>query len=88
MSQFVTWIVNGTEVFANQESISTGPWMAGSYDLEMIVTSYDGCIGTTLFPGVLVVQPTPVANFTYSPSPVTMFNTNVIFNTNADFALD
>ena len=80
ISEFVTWIVNGEEVFVNQETITSGEWMSGAYDLEMIVTSYDGCIATTLFPGALVSQATPIANFTYSPSPVTMFNTNVVFN--------
>jgi gliding motility-associated-like protein len=80
LSGIIDWTVNGTELFSNLESISTGPWMAGDYDLEMVVTSSDGCVGTAFFPGALVVQPVPVANFTYSPSPVTMFNTNVVFN--------
>lgn len=80
LSQFVTWTVNGEEVFVNQESIITGEWSAGYYDLNMVVTSYDGCVDSAYFQGALFSQPSPVANFTYSPSPATMFNTNVIFN--------
>jgi gliding motility-associated-like protein len=80
LSDGIVWVVNGTEVFVNQETITTEAYMAGSYDLEMTVTSPDGCITTTLFNGALVVAPTPVANFTYSPNPPTMFNTQVLFN--------
>jgi gliding motility-associated-like protein len=88
LSQFVTWTINGDQVFVNQETVSVGEFMAGSYDVNMVVTSFDGCVDSTFFPGALVVDPTPIANFTYSPSPVTMFNTNVLFNngsSGADF---
>ena len=76
----IIWTVNGTEVFVNQETIITQSYDAGSYDLEMTVISPDGCVGTALFNGALVVAPSPVANFTYSPNPPTMFNTQVLFN--------
>jgi gliding motility-associated-like protein len=76
----IIWTVNGTEVFVNQETITTQSYDAGSYDLELTVISPDGCVATSIFNGVLVVAPTPVANFTYSPNPPTMFNTQVLFN--------
>lgn len=76
----IVWTVNGTEVFVNQETITTQAYDAGSYDLELMIISPDGCIATSTFNGVLVVAPTPIANFTYSPNPPTMFNTQVLFN--------
>jgi len=76
----IVWTINGNEVFVNQETIITQSYDAGTYDLEMTVTSPNGCVGTAIFPGVLFVAPVPVANFTYSPNPPTMFNTEVLFN--------
>lgn len=76
----VTWLVNDEEVFVDQEIITTQSYDAGTYDLQMTVTSYEGCIVTTLFEDVLVVAPSPTAAFTFSPSPPTMFNTQVLFN--------
>lgn len=80
MTDEIIWTVNGTEVFVNQETIVTQPYDAGTYDLEMTVISPFGCVTTSFFPGVLFVAPKPVANFTYSPNPPTMFNTQVLFN--------
>ncbi len=76
----IIWTVNGTEVFTNQETIITQSYDAGSYDLELTIISPDGCAATNTFNGALVVAPAPVANFTYSPNPPTMFNTQVLFN--------
>lgn len=80
MSQYVTWIIDGNEFFVNQDVITTQAYMAGSYDVQMIVTSFDGCIDSATFNNALYVYPKPHAMFTYSPSPVTMFNTQVFFN--------
>ncbi len=80
LTDAIVWTINGTETFVNQETIITQAYNAGSYDLEMTVTSPDGCIGTAIFPAALYVAPTPVANFTFSPNPPTMFNTQVLFN--------
>ncbi|MCR9172759.1 MAG: gliding motility-associated C-terminal domain-containing protein [bacterium] len=76
----IIWTVNGSEVFVNQETIITQSYDAGSYDLEMTVTSPEGCVGSSLFPNALYVAPAPIANFTFSPNPPTMFNTQVLFN--------
>ncbi|MDB4516742.1 gliding motility-associated C-terminal domain-containing protein [Crocinitomicaceae bacterium] len=80
LSASIVWVVNGDEVFIDQETIITQSYNAGSYDLEMTVTSVDGCVTTTLFDDVLTVAPSPTAGFTFSPSPPTMFNTHVLFN--------
>lgn len=79
-SQSIVWVVNGVEVFVDQETITTEAYNAGTYDLEMTVTSPDGCITYSMFEDVLTVAPVPIAGFTYSPNPPTMFNTQVLFN--------
>lgn len=80
LTQSIVWVVNNDEVFVDQEVITTQSYMAGLYDLEMTVTSGDGCVGMALFEDALVVAPSPTAGFTFSPSPPTMFNTQVLFN--------
>lgn len=83
LTDAIVWTINRTEIFINQETIITQAYNAGSYDLEMTVTSPEGCVGTAIFPAALYVAPAPVANFTYSPNPPTMFNTQVLFNNNS-----
>ena len=46
----------------------------------------DGCIDSTTFTDTLVVMQTPVADFKWSPDPVTMFNTQVLFTEYALYA--
>jgi gliding motility-associated-like protein len=50
---------------------------AGMYNVQLIVESPNGCIDSTTFFNFLTVYPQPTANFTYSPNPVKMFNTEV-----------
>lgn len=80
LAQSVDWIVNNEEYFFNQNSIGSGPWMAGNYPIEIIVTSPAGCIGIAYIDNALHVDPIPNANFSFSPSPPQMFNTEVLFN--------
>lgn len=78
------WLVDGNQEFVNQNTIVTWDMYAGTYDLQLIITSTDGCIDSVTFTDLLVVDPLPVANFGYSPNPVMMFNTQVNF-TNLSF---
>ena len=52
---------------------------AGLYDVQLIVTTPDGCIDSTTFNSFLNVHPKPNADFRWSPDPITMFNTQVLF---------
>lgn len=79
-SETVSWIVNGDQFFGNTPIITTDTLYAGDYDVFMTVTSFEGCVGTLDSIGVLNVNPIPVANFSYSPYPILMFNPNVQFN--------
>lgn len=84
MSQYTYWLVNGEQEFVNQDTITTAEMWAGEYDLQLIVTSFEGCIDSLTFVELLSVDPKPVADFKYSPNPVLMFNTQVKF-TNYSF---
>lgn len=83
LAQSVTWIVNNDDVFIDQNSIYTGPWMAGNYPIQLIVTSPEGCVDSANFVNALHVDPIPTASFTFSPSPPQMFHTEVVFNNNS-----
>jgi gliding motility-associated-like protein len=73
------WLVDGNQEFFNQNTIVTWDFYAGDYDVQLIITSTDGCVDSTTFTDLLHVDPIPVANFGYSPNPVLMFNTQVNF---------
>ncbi len=84
MSQFTYWLVGGEQAFVNQDTITTAEMWAGEYDLQLIVTSFAGCIDSLTWIELLSVDPKPVADFKYTPNPVLMFNTQVKF-TNYSF---
>jgi gliding motility-associated-like protein len=75
----VYWEVSNGDIFVNADTVTTNMLSAGLYDVFMIVTSPDGCIDSTLFNNIINVNPLPIADFTYSPNPVLMFNTQVQF---------
>lgn len=79
MSEYSYWLVNGVDQYLNQDTITTSAFMAGQYDVQLIITSYEGCIDSTTFTELLNVDPKPIADFKYSPNPVLMFNTDVHF---------
>jgi gliding motility-associated-like protein len=78
------WLLGGEQEFVNQNTIVTWDMWAGNYDIDLVITSTDGCIDSANFPGILNVDPLPIANFGWSPNPVLMFNTQVSF-TNLSF---
>lgn len=78
------WLVDGDQEFIDQNTIVTWDLYAGNYDVQLIITSIDGCIDSTIFTDLLNVDPLPIANFGFSPNPVLMFNTQVNF-TNLSF---
>lgn len=77
MSQYIYWLVDGEQQFFNQDTIQTTELWGGQYDIQMIATSYEGCVDSLTFTNALHVEFSPVANFNFTPSPVTMFNTSV-----------
>lgn len=79
MNQYNYWLVGGNQQFLNQDTIVTDVLMEGLYDIQMLVTSFEGCVDSLTFDDVLNVRPKPTADFQHSPNPVTMFNTTVSF---------
>lgn len=79
MSQYNYWFVEPNMEFINQDTITTDTLMAGTYDIQMIITSFLGCVDSLTFEDALTVKGKPVANFLHSPNPVQMFNTDVYF---------
>lgn len=71
------WTISDGQQFTDQETITTASMDAGTYNVQLIVESPNGCIDSTTFFNFLTVYPKPIANFTYSPNPVKMFNTEV-----------
>ncbi|EPB65761.1 PKD domain protein [Ancylostoma ceylanicum] len=67
-SSTVSWTVNTTDTL-----------MEGRYNVQLIVTSPLGCIDSVTMQDFLTVMPKPKANFSWSPNPVLMFNTEVHF---------
>lgn len=84
LSQYNYWLVDGTQQFLNQDTITTAEMWAGQYDVQLVVTSYEGCVDSVTWDELLNVDPKPVADFKYSPNPILMFNTQVLF-TNYSF---
>ena len=78
MSQYIYWEVDGMP-YLNEDTIISQALMAGNYDIQMIVTSYEGCVDSITYPNALHVDPIPDALFHFTPDPVTMFNTDVTF---------
>jgi gliding motility-associated-like protein len=79
MSQNTIWRISNGDEFIDVNSLTTSSMMHGTYDVQLIVTSPDGCIDSTTFTDTLTVMQTPVADFKWSPDPITMFNTQVLF---------
>ncbi|MES2556021.1 MAG: gliding motility-associated C-terminal domain-containing protein [Bacteroidota bacterium] len=87
MSAANYWRISDGQEFFNTDLISPEALYAGVYDVQLIVTSPDGCIDSTTFVDYLNVHSKPIADFKWSPDPVTMFNT-VVTLTNYSFGAD
>jgi len=74
------WLISDGQEFFNTNSVLTAPMNAGDYDVQLIVTSTQGCVGSVSLTDVFPFEAQPIANFNWSPSPVLMFNTEVLLN--------
>ncbi len=81
------WRLSDGQEFFNTDLVQPDALYAGMYDVQLIVTSPQGCIDSTTFMNFLNVRPKPVAEFKWSPDPVLMFNTTVSL-TNYSFGAD
>lgn len=77
------WYIDNKEYhIENGDTISTVPMEAGNYNVQLVVTSFEGCIDSLTTDFALTSWPKPVAQFNFNPNPVRMFNTTVHFANN------
>ncbi len=74
------WVISDGQMYLNQDTIYTEEMYFGTYDVQLVVTSPLGCIDSLTQQAFLNVNPLPVADFRFSPSPATVFNTEVKFD--------
>jgi len=55
----------------------------GLYDVNLQVTSPDGCVRDTTYVGLVEVFGPPVAGFTFGPQPTDIFGTSITFTDNS-----
>lgn len=79
MTENYVWYFPKSQSAINEPVIFTDTLMNGKYDVQLIVTSPLGCIDSVTMIDFLTVLPKPKANFSWSPNPVLMFNTEVHF---------
>ncbi len=73
------WTISDGQTFMDMDSVITAAMYEGSYNVQLVVTSPEGCIDSVTYQNFLVSNPKPVAEFKWSPNPVQMFNTEVLF---------
>lgn len=73
------WIISDGQSAANESPFVTEEYAHGSYDVQLIVTSPLGCIDSVTNYNFFTSDRLPIANFSWSPNPVQMFNTDVNF---------
>src|SRR5690606_24915163 len=74
------WVLSDGQMYANESPFFTEEMYEGSYDVQLVVTSPLGCIDSVTNYDFLTVYQKPEAQFTWSPNPVKMFNTEVVFS--------
>lgn len=73
------WYVNSGHSYANLDTINPDITAPGVYNVQLVVVSPAGCIDSLSVNNFLEVYALPEVRFTYSPNPVTVLNTEVVF---------
>ncbi|MCT4560002.1 MAG: gliding motility-associated C-terminal domain-containing protein [Crocinitomicaceae bacterium] len=74
-------ISNGDEFLLNGiDTIYSYFPTPGTYNLDVVITSIYGCIYEESFPGIITALQRPVARFSTSANPITIFETSVQLN--------
>jgi gliding motility-associated-like protein len=79
MTGNLTWNISNGQTFNNMDQVVTDTMSDGFYDVQLIVTSPNGCIDSVTWNDYLVSKPKPEADFRFSPTIIKMFNTQVHF---------
>jgi len=73
------WKISDGQTFMNVNNFQTQPMYEGYYNVQLVVASPAGCIDSVTYNAFLSSNPKPVADYSWSPFPIQMFNTNVLF---------
>lgn len=82
------WTISNGASYVDQNEISLTNYATGTYSVTLSVTSKSGCVDEITLTNGLIVYPNPIANFTFTPTDVYMFNTNVDFVNQSIGAVD
>lgn len=74
-----TWTMGDGTVLTGNPSVTHTFTNVGCYDVNVNMTTSDGCISDTVFSNLICINPDPIANFTYNPRNPTTVNSNVSF---------
>lgn len=88
MVDLVYWEFSDGQIYVNSDTVNTAEFWAGLYDIQLVITSPQGCVDSTTFYNYLTVHAKPDANFNASPNPATIFNTEVMlanYTVNANY---
>ncbi|MEY3237688.1 MAG: hypothetical protein RI883_1789 [Bacteroidota bacterium] len=77
MVDLVYWELSDGEIFQNVDTIRPENMMSNLYDVQLVITSPQGCVDSTTFYNYLTVYPKPIANFNHSPDPVYIYDAEV-----------
>lgn len=73
------WYFSDGQTIINMDNFEVTMDQAGMYDLNLVIVTPDGCVDSARINNFLIVHPKPKAKFNFIPDPVTMLNTEVLF---------
>ena len=69
------WILGNGATSTNPNTATTTYTSSGCYDITLIATSPNGCIGQTTYPSMICAFANPVADFTANPPVLSILET-------------
>ncbi|RFC54373.1 choice-of-anchor L domain-containing protein [Brumimicrobium aurantiacum] len=73
------WNISNGMTFMDNDTIEVNIENQGTYDVQMVVVTPEGCVDSASVNEMLRVYPKPSADFTFFPMPATILNPNVTF---------
>jgi gliding motility-associated-like protein len=73
------WSLGRGKVSTEWDNVNASYTSSGYYDIELTVTSNEGCMDTLLKEDYVQVYPDPVVDFIYQPNPATLSNSGIRF---------
>ncbi len=77
MVDMIHWELSDGQSFDDVDTIRPENMMSNLYDVQLVITSPQGCVDSTTFFNYLTVHAIPDANFNHSPDPVYIYDAEV-----------